>query len=257
LVAPSAAVGRWIATLLLLTLEHIGFRHRQTRLAALLAVLEPVAIIALLSAVHALMSPAPAFGQSHLLFYASGVLPFYLFFHVSWRMRQWGTQRRLPRTSELDLVLSHLLSELIIKIAFFAIFCVVLLSLGIRSAIPARPLDCLFAFIALALLGVGIGLANAVIASFFSVWVHLYSIVTRVLLISSGVLYVVDLLPKPFRDVVVENPIAHGITWFRLGQYGNYPTLTLDLLYLAISVAIALALGWLIHASTQEWRSSR
>jgi capsular polysaccharide transport system permease protein len=66
----------------------------------------------------------------------------------------------------------------------------------------------------------------------------------------SGVFYVVDLLTPSIRDVIVWNPLAHGIEWFRLGLYGRYLVHTLDREYLMGVAGIVLLVGITAHRAT-------
>jgi len=253
----AGALGRWCSLMLLLTGENIGFRHRRTRLAVLLAVLEPMGIIAIFSISHSLLNRAPPFGTSNMLFFTTGILPYYLFFHVSWRARSWDYLQPMPRVTKFDQLVSHVLSELLTKIFFLTIVYLALFAHGVDQAIPVRPLDCLFALMTLAALGVGVGMVNAVIAGFFYAWLYVYAIVMRGWIMFSGVLFVMDWTPPALREVAILNPLSHAITWYRWGQYEGYPTLTLDLKYLFFSTAGIVAVGWLVENFTRPWRSVR
>ncbi len=118
------------------------------------------------------------------------------------------------------------------------------------NAIPEDPKACLLALGLLAVGGIGIGLINAAISRRFQLWPYIYGIPGRALLVLSGAYYIVDLLPLFFRNVVVWNPLAHGIEWFRLGLYGNYPVITLDREYFGVAMAVALLLGVAAHRAT-------
>jgi capsular polysaccharide transport system permease protein len=251
------AFGRWCSMMLFLTMESIGFRYRRTRLSAALAVLEPVGVVGIFAFAHSLASSIPPFGPSDVLFFTTGIIPFYLFFHISWRTRSWDYLQPIPRVTKFDQLLSHVLAEIFTKVAILAIIYALLLMDGIAQAIPARPIDCFYAMLALAALGVGVGIVNAVIGGFFHAWLYLYAIAMRAWIMFSGVLFVVDWMPPALRDLAVLNPLTHAITWFRVGQYGNYPTLTLDLNYLFLTTTAIVVFGFLIESFTRQWRSAR
>jgi capsular polysaccharide transport system permease protein len=252
-----SAFGRWCSVMLLLTLESIGFRHRRTRLSAALAVLEPIGIIAIFSVSHSLTSMVPPFGSSTILFFTTGIIPFYLFFHVSWRARSWDYIQPMPRVTRFDQLTSHVFGEILTKVAILTICSTGLLLNGNEQAIPARPADCLLALLSLAGMGVGVGIVSAVISSFFHAWIYIYAVAMRAWIVFSGVLFVVDWMPTPLREVAVLNPLSHAITWYRSGQYENYPTHTLDLNYLFIWTVGIVAFGLLAENSTRQWRSVR
>ncbi len=91
--------------------------------------------------------------------------------------------------------------------------------------------------------GIGVGLINQAISRFFPVWGRIYRILTHGSIFFSGV-FVMPVLLSPFvRNIVVWNPLMHGIEWFRLGLYGQYPTFLLDRSYLAYFAPIVLLIG--------------
>jgi capsular polysaccharide transport system permease protein len=252
-----AAPGKWCATLLLLMAENFGNRYKRSRLAAVIAIVEPLGIIAIFSLVHSLITIRPPFGTSHMLFFSTGILPYYLFFHTSWTMRNWDNLRRLPRTTEVDLLLSHLLDEFLVKLIIIAICYTGLWLWDVKDAFPRDPGQCLLALAVIAVFGVGVGLINAVIAGFFFAWLYIYAVMIRGWMAFSGVLFVADWMPPLLREIAVYNPITHAITWYRAGHYVGYPTLTLDLDYLLVCTAASVALGVLTLNSTRRWRSTR
>ncbi len=95
----------------------------------------------------------------------------------------------------------------------------------------------------------GFGLCNSAFTRYFHDWVVLIWIWGRImrrrrlLMLASGVFFIADLLPLAYRNVVVWNPLLHGIEWFRWGLYGNYPIMTLDIAYFLISAAGIFFIG--------------
>src|SRR5690606_13996708 len=87
---------------------------------------------------------------------------------------------------------------------------------------PAR-LDVFVAGIAaLALLGFGLGTINAILNSYFSSWRHIEAMMSRPLFLMSGVFFTPAMLPSAIRDILVWNPVLHGIEWLRYGYYEGY-----------------------------------
>jgi capsular polysaccharide transport system permease protein len=238
----------------LLSAENVGERYRRSRLAFALAILEPLGVVALFTLVHSLTVVRPPFGSSTTLFYATGILPFYLFFHVSWRMRAWDRLRRFPNTSSAELMISHLIPEFLVK--FFIIFLLIvwLALAGNDDAIPMHPLTCLAALFLLVCLGLAVGFINSVIGSFFVTWLYIYPLLMRAWMALSGVLFVVDRQPVLQRELASWIPITHAVTLYRTGQYIGYPAMTLDLNFLLMCTGGALLLSFLLQTSTKEWR---
>jgi capsular polysaccharide transport system permease protein len=246
-------MGRWYDLLILLMLRNIGLRFQRSRLAVLLAILEPLGIIGLLSFAHSLLTRSPPFGSSFVLFYASGVLPYYLFFHTSLRMRAVALTNRLPRTTVFAVFLSHVLDEFFLKLIVMIMLFGALWFYGMSEAAPANPLRCLAAMAIFSILGIGFGLFYSVIAAFVVAWGYVYGLVARGLIMFSGVLHVLDWMPKDMRDIAVYLPFSHAVTLFRDGMYGNYPTQNLDVTYALLCGVGAIALGLLVYSAARPW----
>jgi capsular polysaccharide transport system permease protein len=232
-----------------------GDRYRRTKLAAFVAIGEPLGVIAVFAITHSLISQTPPYGSSDMLFFSTGILPFYLFFHVSWRLRSWDWLRRLPRMTEFDLLCIHVLDEFLTKVIIIALCAIGLWLFGVSEAVPQDPLTCLLALSIITAMGVAVGLMNAVISAFFFAWLYIYAIVIRGWLAFSGVLFVVDWTPPPMREVASYNPLAHAIILYRLGYYGSYPSATLDMQYLLLSTAAMLAMAVFALVATRQWRT--
>lgn len=250
----TSAAGNWFSVLLVVTAETIGDRYRRSKLGAALAILEPLGLIALFSWLHSQDVGRPPFGTSSVLFYSTGVLPFYLFFYVSWRLRAWDTLRRVPGGTRFDLLLVQMLSELISKTVIIAIVNLGLWLYGIEQAVPRDPLLCLGALISLMLLGAAVGIVNAVIGGFFFSWFYIYAILMRAWMAFSGVLFVVDQMPPKVRDIALYVPMTHAVTLYRDGQYSKFPVASLDVHYLLVCTIVGVLMSFVLESATREWR---
>jgi capsular polysaccharide transport system permease protein len=251
------ALLRWLGSIFFLMAESFGDRYRRTRLSAFIAIAEPLGIIAIFSLVHSLMTPRPPFGTSDILFFSTGILPFYLFFHISWRLRSWDLLRRLPHTTEFDLLLVQVFDEYLTKIIIIAICGVALWLNGTEEAIPQDPLQCLMALWVIAAMGIAVGFINAVISAFFFVWLYIYAVLIRGWLAFSGVLFVLDWTPPALREIALFNPLAHGIIYYRAGYYHGYPQLSLDIQFMLLTTTGLLFFSIVALLSTRPYRNTR
>ncbi|MCC8431691.1 ABC transporter permease [Reyranella aquatilis] len=246
----------WASNLIFLMGTSFGERYRRSKLSILLAIGEPLGVIAIFAGTHSLITSRAPFGPSVVLFFATGILPFYLFFHISWRMRAWDHLRRLPRVTEVDLFLIHVLDELLTKVVIIIILGFAIWLTGIEQAIPQDPLRCLLALLIIAVQGAAVGLLNAVIAGFFFSWLYIYAILIRGWMAFSGVLFVVDYMPPALREIAIWNPITHAITYYRFGYYADYPHRTLEMEYLLWSTAGLFFFAIVAIVSTRPYRST-
>jgi len=249
-----AAIGRWYAMIVTLMGENFAYRHKRLRLNALLALAEPLVFIAMITLLHEALHQSPPFGSSAVLFFATGVLPYSVFMHSSNRTRVTESSLRLPGVTQFDILLAHILDELLLKIVVIGLVFFGLYLTGVEEAIPVEPVQCFAALGVLALMGVGFGMVSVVLYSAWSWWKYMYPFLVRALLLFSSVMYVMDLVPDPARSVMVWDPMAHAITWFRAGVYSFYPTRLLDLTYMFECAIGMVVIGILVETSTREWR---
>ncbi len=225
--------GRVIVALML---REMRLRSVQSRMSYLLALFEPILQLAVMMAIFTFLGRRPHFGTSMLLFFATGILPFFLFTHVSGRttgaIRSSGLVRALAPVQPLDIILARALLETTTLVIVGTLLLCFIYSTGVREAVPIRPMNAIEAFAATGLLAIGVGLINGVIGAFFKLWSMIYAVASRVLLFTSGVFYVPDFMPPQIRQYIVWNPLMHALDWFRTGFYLTYPTSLLDKSYL-------------------------
>lgn len=66
---------------------------------------------------------------------------------------------------------------------------------------------------AAAVLGLGIGTINIVMFARFPLYEQIFDIINRPLFMISGVFFLPESLPNPFRDYLLYNPLVHIIMW--------------------------------------------
>ncbi|WGD30504.1 ABC transporter permease [Ancylobacter sp. WKF20] len=230
-----------------LMLREMRLRSVHSRLSYLLALLEPILQLTMMMTIFTLIGRRPDFGTSLLLFLGTGILPFFLFTHVSGRttgaVRASGLVRALAPVHPLDIMLARSLLETATLLVIAVLLFTVIYATGVKDAIPVRPMLAIEGFAATALLAIGVGLINGVIGAFFRLWAVIYGVLSRSLIFLSGVFFVPDFMPPAIRYYLSWNPLLHGLEWFRSGFYLTYPTLTLDKGYLIGFSVVALLVG--------------
>jgi capsular polysaccharide transport system permease protein len=233
------------------------WRKRSSRnifgLGVFLILLEPLMMIAALVIFRVwLRDRLPRFGLSAAVFYASGILPFYLFQRISIRGRatKYEAAQRLPRVTSTDHVVAQICLDISLYMAAL-VFCLTAMWLyGLEEAKPWSLVDCALPLMLLAALGIGVGLANSAVTYFVPLWGWIWSYISRMLIFASGVFYVADLMQLRLRNIIVWNPIVHGIDWFRVGIYGSYPDVIMDKNYFITWSLATLLFGIIAHAGS-------
>jgi capsular polysaccharide transport system permease protein len=123
---------------------------------------------------------------------------------------------------------------------------------GDPNAIPRFPLTLAAAVVITCLFGFGIGMINAVIQAFFSTWSFFFGIFLSPLYFLSGVFFIVEDVPQPFRRYLLYNPILQLVQWFRRGFYVGYSTPYFYPGYILWWTIAVLALGFTLVRLTRR-----
>jgi len=219
-----AAFSNWRLMIWVALPQLLSRQTRGSKVMFILALLEPLIIVSLLYAVRGLLKQnTPNYGTS-------------LF---------------------LDVYIATVLLVTLINITMTLVIFYGMWLYGIDQARPVSIVTCAIPMGLLIVMGFGVGMINNVIIRYFPSWSMIYRILTRGLIFLSGVMLIVDLTPLWLRNIVILNPLAHAIEWFRLGVYGTYPHNTLDRAYLIEWAVIALFLGFVIDRAAMRRAEGR
>lgn len=114
-----------------------------------------------------------------------------------------------------------------------------------RDTLPDDPLLVMVSLAGLWLFGLGYGLITSVLMKLVPELEHVLNIIMRPLYLLSGVIWPLASVPQPYRDMLLINPIAHGLEGVRLGFSSYYlavPGLSISYLYGAAMVSVFLGL---------------
>lgn len=134
--------------------------------------------------------------------------------------------------------------------AMFFVSVAILIPLAFwgKQIIPADPLMLIVGMSGLWLLGLGYGLITSAIQRLVPESGHIFQITMIPLYFISGAIMPIFFLPKPYRDWLLYNPIAHGLELCRAAFFGNYQLMPgISMTYLYIWVLILLALGLILY----------
>lgn len=229
-----------------LMLHEIKLRFRISRAGYFLVLAEPIFQYAAMFTVFHYIQRQPAFGASLGVFLATGIVPYFLFMHLTMRVmgvvRSGRAYARVQTVGFLDQAIARGLLEFLTLILFGSVVFSVLVFFG-QPAVPQGPLDLIASVLVLGIVAFGVGLINGVLTKIFKLYALLFSIFARSMLFLSGVFYVPATLPAIARDYLAWNPLLHGIEWFRIGFFETYPAVDLDRSYLGAWALGTVALG--------------
>lgn len=230
--------------------------RRYAPMEAILNLLEPVFLVLTLSFLWSFFGgrQVPPYGDSSVLFYATGFFPAYLFIHISRRMNGSvsASWRRFPIESRLD----HIFVHIMLRIFDYTVLGI--LSFGgiyflfSTQALPQDIVSVVLACLATTCLGFCFGVMNLVLTKLFWPWEYAYPLFCRVLMMCSGAFFIPDFLSYNVRYILSFNPELHVIILFRRGFYPDFPSLTLDTTYLACAAIIAAFIGFVLERITRR-----
>lgn len=236
-----------LAAVLLRTIRTRFFAHGT---GYLLAVGWPVAHILLLIAIFTIGGRSAPFGESAVLFIATGSVPFMVFSYLArFMMVDLAANRPLlglPEVKLLDVLIASAVLEIL---SAFAV-AIVMIILGWSFNIPIAPQDMAEAFsaiLAAILLGLGMGVLNSVIMMVFQMWMTGYALMNVAVWASSGVMFVPSAIPDPFRTWLSYNPALQVVEWMRAAYYEGYGEHLLDRTYTIGFGVVTLALGLILE----------
>lgn len=189
------------------------------------AILEPVAGIALLTAIFSIGFRNPGLGVNFALFYATGILPFQLYMDVQGKIgvALQFSQSLLgyPRLTFLDTILArfilNVLTQLLVSLIIFAF---ILTYFETHTTLDfGKIVACYDMAIVLAL---GVGTFSCYLTLRFPVWQRVWAIMNRPLFIISCIFFLFDSVPEPYRSILWYNPLIHIVGQCRDGFYPYY-----------------------------------
>jgi capsular polysaccharide transport system permease protein len=229
-----------------LMLREMTTTHGRVPGGYLWAVAEPLAGIALLSAIFAIGFHAPALGTSFPLFYATGLLPFLAFSDITGKLAQALNFSRplfaYPAVSVFDAILARFILAVLTQLAVASLLLAGILFLSETRATPDLAVLVQAAGL-LAVLSLGVGMMNCLLIGLIPLWQRIWSIAMRPMFLISGVFFTYQSIPQPWREVLWWNPLTHVTGLVRRGLYPGY-----DAPYASPVFVLALGLGFALLA---------
>lgn len=230
-----------LRSIIALMLREMGSTYGDSPGGYVWAILQPIGMIAVLTLGFSLLVKAPSLGTSFILFYATGFLTYDIYNQI---MRKVGAaltyskpMLAYPRVNWLDAILARFFLNVL---TLSTVFCIVMMSIlyviDTRTVISIQPI--LLGLAMSALMGLGIGMANCLLAGLFPVWDVIWKILTRPMFIASGVVFIYEDMPVIVQDILWWNPVLHATGLVRSGFYPNYYAS-----YVSLEYGFGIALG--------------
>ena len=226
----------------------------RSSLGYLWAILEPIGIIAMFTIVFSIVFRNPPLGNSFLLFYATGYLPFGIYNAGQSKISSCISQNKMllfyPAVKYVDVIVAR---TILIGLTEFTVALIVFLGVIIMYDTGARPEYLpIFGALCLALmLGASVGLINATLFEIMPSWRSVWRILGRPMFFISGLFFLYEDLSPDIQNILWWNPILHIISLLRRGMYPEYEAEHASVLYV-VFIAIIIATIGLINLRTSS-----
>lgn len=191
----------------------------------------PLVHIFVLVALWVAVGRVAPYGESNVLWFAVSMIPFIIFSYVSRFLLIHVLHSRVllgfPIIKITDIIFSGVLIEIFNATIVVLVVIVILWFLGVNSY-PADILEASKALLVSVLLGLGLGIANALIGIILPMWVTGYFLTIMLIWITSGILFLPSSIPEPLRDLLYYQPVVHLVEWMREAYYPGYNSVILD-----------------------------
>ncbi len=238
-----------LRTIAALMLREMSTRYGRSPGGYIWAILEPLGMTIMLAIAFSLLLRSPPLGTSFILFKATGLLPFMLYSTVAAMVgRAIQFSRPLlfyPGVTWLDAILARFaLNALTTVLASYLILTGILWYTDTRTVIDMGPVALSMSLAAM--LGLGVGCLNCYLFLQYPLWEQAWGILTRPLLIASGVLFLFEDMPRLARDILWYNPLVHVTGLMRVGFYPIYYGDYISVLYVLVWALVPLVLGLML-----------
>ena len=243
-----------------LMLREMHTRHANTRLGFAWAIVEPLAHLSVLAVVFTVFNRGrPPLGEDWFFFYATGVIPFLMWSHVTTNgfhgLVANAQVLQIPAIRRLDVLVASALVELAIAVAVGAVMFYAFWVLG-RGPAPRDPIAVIQAVLVLWLFAFGLSLINATVETVNGSWLKIWPSIIRLQYFTSGIFYVPQEMPDWLRDILVLNPVLLCLDWLRTGFFDQYDPPWLDKPY-AVVVSLLVVLFGLAFEGAMRRRAVR
>lgn len=229
-----------------LMLREVESRDARTALGFLWSFIEPIGAIVLMSVVFSLIMRSPPLGTNFPLFYLSGMLPYGIYTEMSRKtasaLRFSRSLLGFPAVTPMDAIFARFLLNFFVEIVVFVILAIIIIWMyGLTVHIDVIR-ACQSILVAGAL-GLGFGCMNTVLFMASPTYETVWSLLTRPLMIASGVLIMIDDVPQPYQGYLWWNPVGHVVSMMHEAMYATYEAPAVSVTYPLMLSLVAFTIG--------------
>ena len=195
-----------------LLLRELQTRFGQYRLGYFWVFLEPLLTIGVMVLVFGAIRDRVAPGMDYVLFLVNGIIPFYMFrTGIMQAMNAVQSNKGLfsyRPVKPIDAVIARNILELLLKFIAYVSFSAALIWFGFHISFAAIP-QLLMYWILLVIFMFACSLVFVVIADFSKEIQKILMVIFLIMYLLSGILYSIHIIPMPYREYLLWNPLIH------------------------------------------------
>ena len=216
----------------------------------IIAILWPLTHMGVLLTVYTFIGRVAPYGESMIEYFAVALLPVMAFLYMSRQLMYSVRINRplmtFPIVKFVDLLLARGALEAMCACCVALLLASILFVSG-NPVVPDDVVQAAYAFAATLLLGFGIGSLNGVIVLKLPGWSIAFLLISIVMYITSGVVFLPEAMPDQVKWYLSWNPLLHSVEWMRQSYFSAYTSTILDKVYL-----IGFGMGTLCIALVSE-----
>jgi capsular polysaccharide transport system permease protein len=238
-----------------LLLRETKTRFGVNRLGYLWALIEPAIMVCMFAAFYSTYGHMAVAGANIVAFISAGILPFSLFRDTSSKcMAAISANSGLlfyPQVRPLDLVIARATLELVTcLVVMMLVFGGVMLWTGDTNIVSI--LETLGGLVLVSALGASFGLMCCGVSVYSSNVELMIPTVLRPLMWFSAVFHSVDSLPTAYRNLMLYNPLVHGIEMVRDGWFPGYNARSIDPWYPILWILVMSFIGLTLERAARR-----
>jgi capsular polysaccharide transport system permease protein len=247
---------QWCRIIFALMLREMRTRAANTKLGFAWAIAEPLMHLAVLAVIFSIFNRGhPPLGEDWFFFYATGVIPFLMWSHVTSNGFHGLVSNimvlQIPAIGRLDVLLASAVVDLVVGVAMgVAMFWG--LWLAGNGPLPRDPLAAAQSVAVLWCFAFGVSVVNATVETVNGTWLRIWPSMIRLQYFTAGIFYVPQQMPDWLRDVLVLNPLLQCLEWFRTAFFDQYAPPWLDREYTVIVTLASVMVGFALEAALRR-----
>jgi len=222
-----------------------------TRIGLIWVLLEPVVSMIMISGIWLIIGRDKIDGVHTMLFIGAGFVVYIIIQRglgqISSAISANESLLNYPQVKPIDTVIARFILEMTLQIMAAVLLFFSLWWIGDIVPVFHDPLMMLMAIgIAMVMSG-SIGLLLATYGTFYPSLKKAVDLVTRPLMILSGIIYSIRDLPPLAREILSWNPIIHIVEYFRAGAFGTKLFAEHDLMYVLMITIVLLGFSMVAY----------